>query len=150
MQSSLRLCLLSRAASGKCKFSTTTSARNNKDDSSTKQSFFGSLFAPKVEVQQTAHSQSLGSKECLILLQTHDVRPDHVDDYERAHRSLAQFLTEDKALTGKPVGNFEVILGQDDQFIHVWRYDGGNADMDADLGVLRTSPDFRRLHQEVS
>lgn len=84
------------------------------------------------------------------MMQTHDVRPDHADDYERAHRTLAQFLAEDTTLTGRPVGHFEVILGQDDQFIHVWKYEGGNADMDKDLGSLRTSAEYKRLHKEVS
>ena len=84
------------------------------------------------------------------MLQTHDVKPDHADDYERAHRTLAKFLTEEATLAGRPVGHFEVILGKDDQFVHVWKYEGGNADMDKDLGSLRTSPEYKRLHKEVS
>jgi len=157
MQSSMRLCLLSRAtaaaasAPGKSNLSTSVSVKGSGSQEGGQQSFFGSLFgSTKVELQHDTHSHSLGSKECLVLLQTHDVRPDRSDDYERAHRSLTEFLAANTDLKGRSTGHFQVILGQDDQYIHVWKYDGGNAEMDSDLGVMHTSPEYKRLHQEVS
>ena len=157
MQSSMRLCLLSRAtaaaasAPGKSNLSTSVSVKGSGSQEGGQQSFLGSLFgSTKVELQHDTHSHSLGSKECLVLLQTHDVRPDRSDDYERAHRSLTEFLAANTDLKGRSTGHFQVILGQDDQYIHVWKYDGGNAEMDSDLGVMHTSPEYKRLHQEVS
>ena len=133
-------------------FSTTCS---NDREVGNKEGFFSAFFAPKVEIQHTAHSQSLASSERLIEFQIHDVRPDRVDDYESAQKTLVQFVGDNRGSSGlqlnaAPVGHFEVILGNSDQFVHVWQYEGGNAAVDHDLLALKTSREYKMLVKEVS
>ena len=49
------------------------------------------------------------------------------------------------------LGNFNVIVGFDtDQYLHIWSYDKGYPNLDADLQALRKSQDFHKLNKEVA
>ena len=96
--------------------------------------------------------------ERIIEIQTHNVRPDSTDAYEKAHKNVAAFINANQAgnqgglgLNCVSLGNFNVIVGFDtDQYIHIWCYDQGFKNLDADLHSLRRSEEFAKLNKEVA
>ena len=70
----------------------------------------------------------------LIELQTHNVKPDRVHQYMEAHNRMCQFFqaneTEGVQLNCKCVGNFNVFVGEQDQFIHIWKFRDGYSTLD--------------------
>ena len=70
----------------------------------------------------------------LIELQTHNVKPDRVQQYMEAHNRMCQFFqaneTEGVQLNCKCVGNFNVFVGDQDQFIHIWKFRDGYSTLD--------------------
>ena len=70
----------------------------------------------------------------LLELQTHNVKPDRVHQYMEAHNRMCQFFqaneTEGVQLNCKCVGNFNVFVGEQDQFIHIWKFRDGYSTLD--------------------
>ncbi len=113
--------------------------------------FFGSFFDRKIEVQQSAHSDKLTSaKEEIIELQTHNVRPDSREAYLRAHRELVAYFAANKAtLHCEALGNFRVFVGDEDQYIHLWRYDDGYKGIDNTLAALYGDKEYQAIRKEI-
>ena len=127
--------------------------------------FLGGFFERKVEQQQSSHSDQLGKKERIIEIQTHSVKPDAVDKYLKnqeayqgklfVHRksSLLQnffiftgFVNANKdVLHGSCLGNFSVLVGDQDQFVHIWEYEGGYQNIDENLRFLSTNTDHKLI-----
>merc|ERR1711936_967485 len=76
--------------------------------------------------RQGAHSNKLAKKERISEISTHNVRPDSVDKYLKTQANLIGFINSQKdVLHGECLGNFNVLVGDQDQFLHIWRYEGG-------------------------
>lgn len=55
------------------------------------------MGARQVEPQQTSHSSKFASaKEEIIELQTHNVKPDSIDKYLKAHKNLVDYINSNK------------------------------------------------------
>nr|ACO11029.1 NipSnap [Caligus rogercresseyi] len=111
--------------------------------------FFGSFFQRNVAPQVAAHSQKLSSTEKIILIQTHDVKPDCLDKYEKVHGNLVGHFDE-KALNTTSLGHFGVFVGSQDQFIHIWKYEDGYKTADEVRKSLLQDDSFKKINKEMT
>jgi len=108
--------------------------------------FLGGFFERKVEQQQSSHSDQLGKKERIIEIQTHSVKPDAVDKYLKNQEAYQGFVNANKdVLHGSCLGNFSVLVGDQDQFVHIWEYEGGYQNIDENLRFLSTNTDHKLI-----
>ena len=57
--------------------------------------------------------------------------------YVTAHKELVEYINANKErLYCEAVGNFVVFVGDEDQFIHVWRFDEGYRGIDKTLNAF--------------
>ena len=57
--------------------------------------------------------------------------------YVNAHKELVEYINANKErLHCEAVGNFVVFVGDEDQFIHVWRFDEGYRGIDKTLNAF--------------
>lgn len=57
--------------------------------------------------------------------------------YVSAHKELVEYINANKErLHCEAVGNFVVFVGDEDQFIHVWRFDDGFRGIDKTLNAF--------------
>ena len=126
--------------------STSVVTKEKKNDS-----FFGSFFERKIEVQKASHSARLApQREQIIELQTHNVKPDSRQKYLDAHRGLCEYLSDkEKNLHCESIGSFRVFVGDEDQYIHLWRYDDGYHGIDETMAKLRRDQDYQKLRKEI-
>jgi len=71
------------------------------------------------------------NKDDLIYkLQFHTVKPDRVEDYIKlAERHVAD-INANQDIPQELVGSFRVWVGQQDEIVHIWKYNGGYAALD--------------------
>merc|ERR1712121_112384 len=51
---------------------------------------------------------------------------------------------------GECLGNFNVLIGDQDQFVHIWRYEGGCQAVDENRQYLLTNQDYRLIMKDLS
>jgi len=108
--------------------------------------FFGGFFERKVEQQQKSHSDQFAKKERIIEIHSHSVKPDSIDKYLKNQETFQGFVNANKdVLHGECLGNFSVLIGDQDQFVHIWRYDGGYQNIDENLKFLETNKDYKLI-----
>ena len=110
--------------------------------------FFSSIFGKqKIEHQSSSHKQSLSGHKDLIELQTHNVKPDSVEKYLEAHKKMCQFFeaneSEGVQLNCICVGNFNVFVGEQDQFIHIWKFRDGYKTLDQAKRKMEKVPEYK-------
>lgn len=72
------------------------------------------------------------NKEDLIYkIQIHSCKPDAVEDYISLAEQNIQDISSNADIPQKLIGSFRVWYGQQDEIIHIWRYEGGYAALDA-------------------
>ena len=86
-------------------------------------------------------------------VQTHNVKADSINKYAEAHKKLCQFFDEHRQ-TGLHlgclcVGNFNVFVGQQDQFVHLWRFEDGYRTLDKGNQALNANADYRALRKDI-
>ena len=112
--------------------------------------FLSSFFERKVEQQQQAHSDKLAKKERITEIQSHYVKPDSVDKYLKAQENLLGFVNANQdVLHGQCLGNFSVLIGDQDQFVHIWRYDGGYSAIDENVKFFETNKDYNLIMKDM-
>lgn len=113
-------------------------------------SFLASFFEKKVEVQSSTHSDKLSDKDQICELNTHNVKPDCLDKYLKTTENLIGFVNSNSSvLHGQSLGNFSVIVGDQDQFVHLWRYAGGYANIDDNLRFLASNKDYAAIQKDM-
>lgn len=113
--------------------------------------FLASMFEKKVEVQSGAHSNKLSEKERILEIQTHNVKPDSIDKYAKATENMIGFVNANNSvLHGECLGNFKVIVGDQDQFVHLWRYEGGYHNLDENLRFLSENQEYKSLEKDIN
>lgn len=112
--------------------------------------FFSSFFAPSkpIEVQSSSHSQKLSHKdESMIELQTHNVHPGSMDKYMEAHKRLCEFIkaneNEGLNLHCQCYGNFTVFVGDQDQFVHIWKFRDGYSTLDNEKRAMESNSEYK-------
>jgi len=86
------------------------------------------LLVRKIEPTKESHSRMLSDKEVIYELQTHNVRCGEMDKYQNNYERYAGEVGERTAagqLQQELVGSWEVTVGDQDQCLHLWKYNGG-------------------------
>jgi len=113
--------------------------------------FLSALFEKKVEVQSGAHANKLSDKDMIYELNTHNVKPDALDRYLKSTENFIGFVnSNNELLHGQNCGNFQVIVGDQDQFVHLWRYEGGYHNIDDNLRFLGQSKDYAAIQKDIA
>nr|ALS04656.1 protein nap [Pseudodiaptomus poplesia] len=112
--------------------------------------FLSSFFEKKVEVQSGTHSDKLSDKDRIFELCTHNVKPDSLDKYIKTTENLIGFVNDNKeTLHGENIGSFQVSVGDQDQFVHLWRFDGGYANIGENLKFLASNKDYKAIQKDM-
>ena len=94
-------------------------------------------------------------------------RPDSVDKYLKTQANLIGFINSQKdVLHGECLGNFNVLVGDQvvirykktkklilalqDQFLHIWRYEGGYKAIDENMKFLKENKDYNLIMKDMS
>lgn len=146
MNSSLRRALTATGPQLKRNFASSSQCFTSEK----KEGFFSNFFDRKIEAQSTAHSSKFSNKHSIIECQTHNVKPDSLDKYLKAHKNLVDFINSNKTdLHCEALGNFHVFVGDEDQYVHLWKYDDGYKGIDKTLASLRNISDYQALRNDI-
>ncbi|KAI9565281.1 Protein NipSp [Daphnia sinensis] len=115
--------------------------------SEVKDNWFSKVFVRKIEPTKESHSRLLSDKDVIYELQTHNIRPDMRDKYLSNYEKHCQLMASSD-INAELVGSWSVIVGDQDQAFHVWRYIGGYAEIDKACVTLAKSNEHRRLWNE--
>ncbi|GAB1604580.1 protein NipSnap-like [Argonauta hians] len=88
-----------------------------------------------------SHSSQLSSKETVNELQVHCVKPECMEEYLAQYNEF-QKLVHEKRWGAQLVGSFTVEVGDQDEAIHIWEYDGGYPALNNATVNYRTDKDF--------
>ncbi|ESO97698.1 hypothetical protein LOTGIDRAFT_104108 [Lottia gigantea] len=100
-----------------------------------------------LEPSKESHSSQLSSKEIVYEIQFHSVKPECMEAYLNKFSEF-QDLMQKKETGSKLVGSFTVEVGNQDEAIHIWEYDGGYPMLNETNAVYRTDKDFIDFRRE--
>uniref|UniRef100_T1J6G8 NIPSNAP domain-containing protein n=1 Tax=Strigamia maritima TaxID=126957 RepID=T1J6G8_STRMM len=115
-----------------------------------KEGWFTKLLVPKKEPFKESHSRMLSDKETIYQLQTHNVKPDSMAEYIKNYENFVKLANQRNDLDADLMGSWLVDVGDQDQAIHLWRYNNGYAGLGKANSLLRTESDYTKLHNERS
>ncbi|RWS08851.1 protein NipSnap-like protein, partial [Dinothrombium tinctorium] len=95
-------------------------------DHSPEQGWFSKLMVRRIEPGKEPHSRLLSESDIVYELQIHDVKPGRVDDYLKCFKNYLSECTN-KDTSCELVASFKVDIGDEDQMVHIWRYNQGFA-----------------------
>ncbi|XP_009201178.1 protein NipSnap homolog 2 isoform X2 [Papio anubis] len=112
----------------------TSSSNRSREDS-----WLKSLFVRKVDPRKDAHSNLLAKKETsnLYKLQFHNVKPECLEAYNKICQEVLPKIHEDKHYPCTLVGTWNTWYGEQDQAVHLWRYEGGYPALTEVMNKLR-------------
>uniref|UniRef100_A0AC34GT13 NIPSNAP domain-containing protein n=1 Tax=Panagrolaimus sp. ES5 TaxID=591445 RepID=A0AC34GT13_9BILA len=100
-------------------------------------------------VDKQSHSSMLADTEVIYELQTHDVRNGEKDKYLDYYKKYSTEVT--KATPGNElIGSWNVLFGNQDQSIHLWRYDNGYNDVDHHIKALLHNNSVRSAEKDIA
>ncbi|XP_024131459.1 protein NipSnap homolog 1 isoform X2 [Oryzias melastigma] len=115
--------------------------------------WFRSLFVHKVEARKDAHSNLLSKRETssLYKIQFHDVKPECLDTYNSLEAEVQKKLHQDQDFPCEVVGSWNTWYGEQDQAVHLWRYQGGYPALTECLQKLRVNKylEFRKERSKM-
>ncbi|GIY85990.1 protein NipSnap [Caerostris extrusa] len=106
------------------------------------------LHVRKIEPTKDSHSKLLSDTERVYELQIHDVKPDCIEAYLKGYEALSQHLNQ-KSEPTELVGSWRVEIGNQDQFIHIWRYNRGYANANQVLTLCREDQELKALSNDL-
>ncbi|XP_037092965.1 protein NipSnap-like isoform X2 [Pollicipes pollicipes] len=134
------------ALAGTRLFSASPAARQESSDG-----WLSKLLVRKIEPTKESHSRMLSDKEVIYELQTHNVRcgemDNYLNNYERYHNEV-QERTVGGQLQQELVGSWQVTVGDQDQCLHLWKYNGGYKAVDAARTAHLEQKDLAALLKE--
>jgi len=111
-------------------------------------SWFSKVFVRKIEPTKESHSRLLSDKEVIYEIQTHNVRPDLMDNYLSNYEKYYK-LIDSSDVNAELVGSWSTIIGDQDQAFHVWRYVGGYSEIDKARLTFAKNAEYRKLWSEL-
>lgn len=92
----------------------------------------------------------LSDKEIVYALQTHNFRPDSREKYLKNVENCVQLISSEPKLSDavELSGSWVVNVGDQDQALHLWKYQGGFEKIDEAELILAQNEDYKRLKQE--
>uniref|UniRef100_A0A452F8D7 Nipsnap homolog 2 n=1 Tax=Capra hircus TaxID=9925 RepID=A0A452F8D7_CAPHI len=132
----------------KLKFLKLTSSDNRPREDS----WLKSLFVRKVDPRKDAHSNLLAKKETssLYKLQFHNVKPECLEAYNKICQEVLPRIHEDKHYPCTLVGTWNTWYGEQDQAVHLWRYEGGYPALTEVMNKLRENQEFSEFRKARS
>ena len=102
------------------------------------------MFVRKVDPRKDAHSTLLAKRETssLYKLQFHNVKPECLDAYNKICQEVLPKIHEDKQYPCTLVGTWNTWYGEQDQAVHLWRYEGGYPALTEVMNKLRENKEF--------
>ncbi|XP_012888631.1 PREDICTED: protein NipSnap homolog 2 [Dipodomys ordii] len=130
-----------------CRWRVTSSDNRPREDS-----WLKSLFVRKVDPRKDAHSNLLAKRETssLYKLQFHNVKPECLDAYNKICQEVLPKIHEDKHYPCTLVGTWNTWYGEQDQAVHLWRYEGGYPALTEVMSKLRENQEFVRFRKARS
>ncbi|XP_058020493.1 protein NipSnap homolog 2 isoform X1 [Ahaetulla prasina] len=112
-------------------------------------SWLKSLFVRKVDPRKDAHSNLLAKKETssLYKLQFHNVKPECLDSYNKLCEKVLPKVHEGKEYPCTLVGTWNTWYGEQDQAVHLWRYEGGYPALTEVMSKLRDDKEFTEFRK---
>ncbi|XP_010022573.1 PREDICTED: protein NipSnap homolog 2 [Nestor notabilis] len=113
-------------------------------------SWLKSLFVRKVDPRKDAHSNLLAKRETssLYKLQIHNVKPEYLDAYNKLCQEVLPKIHEEKHYPCALVGTWNTWYGEQDQAVHLWRYEGGYPALNEVMNKLRQNKEFTEFRKE--
>ncbi|RXM95060.1 Protein NipSnap-like 2 [Acipenser ruthenus] len=113
-------------------------------------SWFKSLFVRKVDPRKDAHSNLIAKKETsnLYKIQFHNVKPECLGAYNKICEDVLPSIHADKHYPCELVGTWNTWYGEQDQAVHLWRYDGGYPALTEVMSKLRQNKEFMEYRNE--
>jgi len=111
------------------------------------------ILVRKIEPTHESHSGVLGSKQLIYELNIHDVKPDSVNDYIKNYENFSKLIkgyNDSKDVNMELMGSWIVGVGQQDQFVHLWKYTGGYSSVDLSNKFLRYDQEAIAIKNERS
>ncbi|XP_067120631.1 protein NipSnap-like [Centruroides vittatus] len=105
------------------------------------------LHVRKIDPGKDSHSRLLSDADAVYELQIHSVKPDAIDPYLKGYEQWMQVL-QNKSNTSELVGSWRVEIGDQDQFIHIWRFTKGYPNATNVQELCNTDPDLLKLHKD--
>uniref|UniRef100_A0A493TLV3 Nipsnap homolog 2 n=1 Tax=Anas platyrhynchos platyrhynchos TaxID=8840 RepID=A0A493TLV3_ANAPP len=113
-------------------------------------SWLKTLFVRKVDPRKDAHSNLLAKRETssLYKLQIHNVKPECLDAYNKLCQEVLPKIHEEKHYPCALVGTWNTWYGEQDQAVHLWRYEGGYPALNEVMSKLRQNKEFTEFRKE--
>ncbi|KAK4304082.1 hypothetical protein Pmani_023958 [Petrolisthes manimaculis] len=115
---------------------------------SQKDGWFNKLLVRKIEPTKESHSRMLSDKEVIYELQTHNLKPGTTEAYLKNYDEYVKCIGDkfsNEAVHPELQGSWTVIVGDQDQCVHLWKYAGGYSSIDKANNVYRTDSDLSKL-----
>jgi len=106
------------------------------------------LLVRKIEPTKESHSSMLSDKEVIYELQTHNIRPGTADQYLKNYENYVKEVEGNPALHMELCGSWSVAVGDQDQCVHLWRYDNGYHGIDEARTIMDTTQSLQTLSKE--
>ncbi|KAJ1184680.1 hypothetical protein NDU88_001483 [Pleurodeles waltl] len=113
-------------------------------------SWLKSLFVRKVDPRKDAHSNLLAKRETssLYKIQFHNVKPECLEAYNKLCEEVLPKIHEEKNYPCTLVGTWNTWYGEQDQAVHLWRYEGGYPALTEVMSKLRKNQEFTEFRKE--
>ncbi|MEE6469769.1 hypothetical protein FKM82_008763 [Ascaphus truei] len=113
-------------------------------------SWIRSLFVRKVDPRKDAHSNLLSKRETsnLYKIQFHNVKPESLEAYNKLCEEVLPKIHEEKDYPCTLVGTWNTWYGEQDQAVHLWRYEGGYPALTEVMSKLRKNKEFTEFRKE--
>lgn len=120
--------------------------------SSFKEDNWRTRFLRKVDPRKDAHSNLLAKRETsnLYKIQFHNVKPECLDAYNKLCAELLPKIFSSSNLPYTLVGTWNTWYGEQDQAVHLWRYEGGYPALTEVMNKLKKNTDFMEYRKERS
>ncbi|KAK9876366.1 hypothetical protein WA026_012675 [Henosepilachna vigintioctopunctata] len=107
------------------------------------------IFVRKIEPTKESHSRMLSDKEIIYGLQTHNFRADSRTSYLQNMKNHLDLVKSQGTLDGvELVGSWTVNVGDQDQALHLWKFNGGYETIDTYNQIQAENEDFQKLKDE--
>lgn len=97
---------------------------------------------------QTSHSRVLSATEYIYEMHYHDARPETSEDYIQKYEKYSSEVACKTNKKAELVCSFRVEIGNQDQFIHIWRYHDGYKEASKLLKLIRTDDTLVKMTRD--
>ncbi|KAF5385325.1 hypothetical protein D9615_001196 [Tricholomella constricta] len=100
------------------------------------------------ELDILQHSRIVGRGKYIHGFETHRVKPDKTEEYQRAAETYYLGIKDDPKLHVKLTGSWETVVGEQDSFTHILEYENYGG-FDNTIQLLRSSPGHIKAYQAM-